>query len=123
MEGGDSREYRSARAGLSVVRGEGPRRRGWRAAKRAARRAGIDRETHTQVVALDPARVAPEQYDFLMDLRRGRRRVYGGLLRYLDVAREAGAPKEALLLIPQWIESYVNDLFDDVPPTPVRRAA
>lgn len=46
------------------------------------------------------------------DLRRSQVPVYGALLRFIDLSVRKGTPKETLLVIPQWIESYITEQYD-----------
>lgn len=85
----------------------GPRRvRGAEARKR------IQRELHG-VVCQTPVPV--QHRAFLYDLRRQRRQVYGTLLRFLDISIRQGVAMETLLQIPQWIDAYIREQFDDQP--------
>lgn len=107
---------RTPRPALQVVRGEataGPRPPGPAWLRRHEARRRVDRETHALVVET-PTEAVPAQFaDWWYDLRRGQLRIYGGLLRFLDIRRDAGTPKAVLLLIPRILEAYIEDLYDD----------
>lgn len=47
------------------------------------------------------------------DVRRGRRRIWGSLFRAIDEAVASGASLADVLLIPQVLESYAYDAFDE----------
>lgn len=47
------------------------------------------------------------------DVRRGRRRIWGSLFRAIDEAVASGASLADVLLIPQVLESYTYDAFDE----------
>lgn len=47
------------------------------------------------------------------DIRRGRRRVWGSLLRCIAKAIEHGAPRDVMLMIPQIIESFIDECYQD----------
>ena len=49
--------------------------------------------------------------DFIQDLRRGRRRIYGGLLRYIDVAAGQGVPLDVVRRIPEVIAAYIDETY------------
>jgi len=85
----------------------------------------IDRELHGVVIASTAhlPRVPQEQAHFFFDLRRGRRKLYGALLRYVDTCAANGTSKEVLLLIPRWIEAYIDDLYETPNPTALRKVA
>lgn len=71
-----------------------------------------DREMHGAFVRL-PAGGRSDESDLFYDVRRGRRRVWGSLLRAIDEAVENGAGLEELLAIPAVLESYVYDRLDE----------
>ena len=89
----------------------------------AEARKKIDRELRGVVIASTAhlQRVPQEQADFFYDLRRGQRRVYGSLLTYVDTCAANGTSKEVLLLIPQWIAAYINDLYERPHTTALRK--
>lgn len=76
----------------------------------------IDRELHGAVVRTEArevarvvgdARFAAGAAEWWSDLRRGRLRLYGGLLRYIDVKVALNTPREELRAIPRWIDAYI----------------
>jgi hypothetical protein len=78
-------------------------------------RQNIDRELHGIVVASGPvAKHVPEHMaDWFYDLRRKQLKVYGGLLRFIDISAEIGTPKELIKTIPPMLDSYIDDVYDD----------
>lgn len=74
----------------------------------------ITRELHGVVLAstAEVGRVPANHAEWFYDLRRGRRHIYGSLLRFIDVSITHGASKDVLLMIPRWIESYICDQYD-----------
>ncbi len=104
------REYRN---GEPAVMGR------WRKLVEAERaKHELNRELHSVVlVATDGVRehVEPEHHDWAYDLRRGRMRVYGSLLRCIDLLARRGVPKDVALMIPRWLEHYVHEVYGDTP--------
>lgn len=97
-----------------IVRGSLPR-----ALRKPAARAIIERETHGIVLAATDDGVPKMFADWWFDLRRKRLRVYGALLRFIDLCAlrdENGrrrAPKWIVKMIPQWIDAYIDDAYAD----------
>ena len=91
----------------------------------AEARRKIDRELHGVVIAstAHAERVPQEHAAMWYDLRRNRRHLYGSLLRFVDVSAANGTSKAVLLLIPRWIEAYINDLYETPNPTALRKVA
>lgn len=83
-----------------IVAGQAPTVKGIEARKK------IRRLMHGAALELSSEQVAP---DWRYDLRRGRLHIYGGLLRYIDVAIRQGKSREELQRIPRWIASYIDD--------------
>lgn len=87
-----------------------PRRKGGEAKRK------IDRELHgvaTMVRVRGEGGRVPQQFAWwFYDLRAKRNKVYGGLLRFIDIAVMAGTSREILLKIPEWLTAYINDAFD-----------
>lgn len=83
--------------------------------RRDARKA-IDRNSHALVVhatraGVQVAEVPDAHADWWYDLRRGSLRIYGGLLRFIDVSYlKRGVSKATLKLIPGWLSAYIDDL-------------
>lgn len=78
----------------------------------------LERAQHTLVIAATDAvstTVPPEHHDWAYDLRRGRMRIYGGLLRFIDLLHRRGFQKETALMIPSWIAAYIEDVWSDRP--------
>jgi hypothetical protein len=92
-----------------IVRGQARAVRGREARKK------IDRELHGVVLAATAhTGKVPEQHaTWFYDLRRGQLKVYGALLRFIDISIAMGTPKEVLMTIPRWIASYIDDVYDD----------
>jgi hypothetical protein len=63
-------------------------------------------------------RVPPDRDDFWSDLRRGRRRIYGGLLSFIDRARTIGAPLPVVLFGIRVVWQYAHEAYG-VEPTPI----
>lgn len=76
-------------------------------------RSQADRELQGVVVRLPVPKSADRHFAY--DLRRGRRRVYGSLLRFIDLAAAAGVSKDVVKLIPGILDSYIDDVFTDSP--------
>lgn len=78
-------------------------------------RAKIDRELHGAVIATGSVRgrVPDHMADWMYDLRRKQLRVYGGLLRFIDLAAQTGTPREVVERIPGMLASYIADAYDD----------
>lgn len=77
----------------------------------------IQRESHALVVHTTEGATAKHQEGsaWFTDLRRGRLNIYGGLLRFIEHLARRGVPMETALLIPQWLESYIRDVYGDTP--------
>jgi hypothetical protein len=97
MEPDSRSEYR-------IVRGDLPRRiRGIEARKR------VQQALHGIVVTAP----TPQQHaDWWYDLRRGQLRVYGALLRFIDLLVMSGASRKVVMQVPQWITWYAMDALD-----------
>lgn len=96
------REYR-------IVRGAQPR-----SLARQRSRAVIERETHNLVLHVTGdgvnGGILP---DWFYDLRRKQLRIYGGLLRFIDVSVMRKVPKAVLLMIPAWIKAYIEEQYEN----------
>ncbi len=108
-----TKEYRTVgpSASLAVVRGSASR-----ALARIESRKAIQREAHALVLRASQGEVTRRarlenrgQFDWWADLRRERRRVYGGLLRFIDALIAKGWPEDKVQMIPGWISSYISD--------------
>ena len=87
-----------------IVRGSIPRRiRGIEARKR------VQQALHGIVVQ---APVPTQHADWWYDLRRGQLRVYGALLRFIDLLVMSGASRKVVMQVPQWITWYAMDALD-----------
>lgn len=78
----------------------------------------IEREQHdVMVTATDGVSdiIDHELRDWAYDLRKGRRRVCGGLFRFLDLMHWRGFSKETALEIVAGIRDYVDALWMDTP--------
>lgn len=79
----------------------------------------ITQATHALVVQATEGATAKQEPTawWATDLRRGRRSIYGGLLRFIDHLHAKGIPMETALMIPDWIASYIRDVWTGTPPT------
>jgi hypothetical protein len=75
-----------------------------RAARRASNTVAVRATAHMDAV---PASAD----DYWHDLRRGRRWVWGGLLRFIDRCREIGTPLGVVLLAIRAVEWYARDVY------------
>lgn len=78
----------------------------------------IERRQHDLVVAATDSvsvRVESQHVDWRYDLRRGQLRIYGSLLRFIDLLHRRGFSKETALMIPSWLAEYIHDVWDDQP--------
>jgi hypothetical protein len=91
-----------------------------RTIKGAEARRNIARLMHGAAVALE---VTPQHADWHYDLRRGRLRIYGSLLRYIDTAIQQGKSKDEVKLIPQWIAAYIDEQFAPTPAAALKLVA
>lgn len=57
------------------------------------------------------------------DLRRKQNTIYGALLRFIDVSIMAGVPRQTLKTIPRFIDSYIDDCYEDARPVELDPAA
>jgi hypothetical protein len=86
---------------------------------RSPRRAAEARSQECAVAATAHMDRVPESADFYWtDLRRGRRRVYGGLLAFIDRARSIGAPLSVVLFGVRVVWAYAHECYG-VEPTPL----
>lgn len=89
----------------------------------------IKRQAHGLVVQQSEGETAKDKDGSLWftDLRRGRLNIYGGLLRFIEHLHRRNVPLETVLLIPQWLEAFIRELWTgDTPqdrPVEVKRAA
>lgn len=83
----------------------------------------IKREAHSLAVQHtdgDTAKGSPLGL-WATDLRRGRLNIYGGLLRFIDHLHRRGVTMDVALLIPQWLEEYIREVWGDTPAEKVER--
>jgi hypothetical protein len=64
-------------------------------------------------------RVPPSVDDYWGDLRRGQRRIYGGLLAFIDRARTIGTPFEIVRFGIATVYAYACDIYGIDPTTPL----
>lgn len=85
----------------------------------------IQRDSHALVVQTSEGSTAKGQQgaSWFTDLRRGRLNIYGGLLRFIEHLARRGVPMETTLMIPQWLESYIREVYGDTPTDTVERVA
>lgn len=79
-------------------------------------RVQVDRELHTLVVrATDGVRahVPAAHQDWAFDLRRGRLRIYGGLLRFIDLLHARGFSKAVALEIVAALVWYIDQTWKE----------
>lgn len=88
-----------------------------RAVKGREARAKIDRELHGLVLSTGKVakRVPEHAADWFYDLRRKQLRVYGGLLRFIDVSAETGIPRDIVKQIPAILDAYIDDIYEGQP--------
>lgn len=101
------------RSEYRIIEGGAPR-----AYKGAVAKQNIEREQHgLVVVATDEVstKVPAEHRDWAYDLRRGRMRIYGSLLRFIDLLHRRGFSKETALMIPGWLTYYIEETWSDEP--------
>lgn len=69
--------------------------------------------------------VPPDDPDYWHDLRRGRRWVWGGLLRFIDRCATIGTPLSVVLDALDALRWYAMDCYDTPPhpPAALKRAA
>lgn len=77
----------------------------------------IERYGH-DLVLLFTASGVPELFaDWWFDLRRGQLRVWGGLLRFIDLSIASGrVPKAVLKMLPGFLDEYIEQGYDDHQP-------
>lgn len=78
----------------------------------------VEREHHDIVIAATDGVsdiIDHELRDWAYDLRKGRRRVCGGLFRFLDLMHWRGFAKETALEIHAGIGEYIHALWDSRP--------
>lgn len=67
-------------------------------------------------------RVPPSADDYWHDLRRGRRWIYGGLLRFIDRCATLGTPLSVVLAAVDALAWYARDVYG-TPPSPPSTSA
>lgn len=92
---------------------DGINKRMYRKFRREQARHRADREL-SYVVARTPVPKDSRRH-MVYDLRRGQRKVYGGLFTYIDIAIEGGVPVDVLEVIPDVVAWYIKDQMDDTP--------
>lgn len=112
------REYRIAPTALAVVRGSQSR-----AVARQQARAVIQREAHNLVLHATSEGIPSDRFDWWADLRRQRRRVWGGLLRFVDALIEKGHPEHLVQIIPRLLSEYIADQYRGGNPPPSNERA
>lgn len=88
---------------------------------RTTARKTVTREAHGVVLQLHTNGVPKEHAHWHYDIRRGRLCVYGGTLRAIDAAIDAGRPELARQIV-SWLDWYVTESIDP-PNGAVLRAA
>lgn len=92
-------------------------------ARREEAKKAMARRTHDLVMHVTGGSVPRDQfYDWWADLRRGQLRIYGSLLRFIDLSVMKGVAREILQMIPQWLSHYIDEAYD-APTPPSARAA
>jgi hypothetical protein len=74
----------------------------------------IKEAAHTLVIQAikDVSATVPEaQRDWANDLRRGRRSIYGGLFRFIDLLHRRKVPMETALEIPEALVRYIREVW------------
>lgn len=103
-----AREYRIA------LHQESPR-----AVRRLEARKVMRRESNTLALAATKDGFAHSDYfHWLGDLRRGQLRIWGGMLRFIDVSVLRRVPKSVLKLMPKLLDAYIEDAYEGIDPEP-----
>lgn len=76
-------------------------------------RRAIERQTHDLVLDVTTSGVGEMFADWFYDLRRRQLRIYGGLLRFIDLSIARGVHVDVLMKIPGWIAAYIRDGYDN----------
>jgi hypothetical protein len=100
-------EYRNDPPGLALVRNDQPK-----AVRHLEARRRIERRAHDLVLMTTSGGVPAFHADWHYDLRRGRLRIFGGLLRFIDVSVARGVPRAFIDMIPDVLRAYIQDQFD-----------
>ncbi len=79
----------------------------------------LQRDSQALVVQTTEGGTAKDQPGawWITDLRRGRRSIYGGLLRFIGHLHRRGVSLETALLIPIWLERYIREVWSASPPS------
>jgi hypothetical protein len=109
-------EYRIETAGVALMLAEQPKAIRHRASRQVA-----ERKSHDIVVRATDGGVGELMADWFFDLRRGRLRLYGGLLRFIDVSILRNVPRSVLHLIPDFIREYIDTEYEDHEAAALRR--
>lgn len=91
---------------MALVRGSAPR-----ALRKAESRKLIQREAHNLVLDATSDGIPEVGFDYWADLRRQRRRIWGGLLRFVDALIAKGYPEKVVQIIPDLLREYVADQY------------
>jgi hypothetical protein len=85
----------------------------------------IDRELHGVVLAstAHTEKVPESHASWFYDLRRGQLKVYGALLRFIDISIANGTPRDVLKMIPRFLDAYIDEVYEDSQRARVGRAA
>lgn len=102
-----------------IIRHEAPPK----AVVKAARRSLINREGHNLVLLATRDGIPDDRFDWWADLRRGRLRIWGGLLRFVDSLIQKGHTERVVQIIPDLLREYIADQFRDGPRPPTAKAA
>lgn len=89
---------------------------------KAQRRAVMNREGHNLVLLATNDGIPVDRFDWWADLRRGRLRIWGGLLRFVDSLIAKGHAESVVQIIPDLLREYIADQFRG-PQPPTARAA
>jgi hypothetical protein len=100
-------EYRNEPPCLALVKDDRPK-----AIKHYEARRLANRHMHDLVLITNERGVPDFLADWFGDLRRGRLRVWGGLLRFIDVSIARGVPRAIINMIPEILREYLNDQYD-----------
>lgn len=96
-----------------IVHGSQPK-----ALRRIEQSKSLQRRAHHLVLVATGDGIPDEGFHFWADLRRGRRRIWGGILRVVDQLIDRNMPEALVQMIPSILREYIHDRCADRNPTP-----